>query len=785
MTTTTSAGRSETQSWPILYTAVALTTAATILLELALTRIFSAVFYFHFAFLAISIALFGLGAGGVLSYLLPQRGRPLYLRLGILSSATAMAVAASLAYILSRQGPGGFVDMAILYGAAAAPFILAGVIISLAMAETIQRVDRVYFADLLGAAAGCVLLIPLLDILGAPGTVLAAAVLYAAAAATWFGIARSISGRMAGAVLALALAALIGYTRQARLLDIRFAKNTSLENEVFVQWNSFSRVAVRKADHGGLQVSIDAGALSYIAPPDLERMNKRDDRMLRPYGPTFPYRIRPGAKTLIIGPGGGMDVARALASGSRDVTGVEINPIIARTVMQERFLNESGGIYLRPEVRIAVEDGRSFVRRTGETYQIIQATLVDTWAATAAGAFALSENALYTTEAFADYFGRLSPDGILSFTRWGYTPPRESLRLAALARAALEGMGEREFWRHVIVLREDVERIEEWGATDTVLFSRKPFSDADLAKARAAAAGEFELVYFPGDNNSPFAQLLKSTDPRGFYSKYPFDVSPVSDDRPFFFYTVQPRDLKNYLRSAVHENADYIINLAVPTLFWTLGISLLGTVVTLLLPPFVLGARLPPERGVMAFLPYFACLGAGYILIQVGLIQKLVLLLGHPTYSLTVAIFSMLVASGAGSFFSRRFVQDSSGRLIKVLFAVGIAVGLLAVLIAPVTYKAAGLGIELKIAVTVVLIAPAAFLMGIPLPSGLARLEAWRPASVRWAWSLNAASSVLGSGLAIFCALYVGLRNTLLIGAALYFLAALIVSASARRRLAH
>src|SRR5204863_2786152 len=179
------------------------------------------------------------------------------------------------------------------------------------------------------------------------------------------------------------------------------------------------------------------------------------------------------------------DVARAIAYGSRDITGVEINPIIAQTIMQERFPHLSQYLYTRPGVHIEVEDGRSFVRRSTERYQVLQATLVDTWASTAAGAFALSENNLYTSDAFYDYLSHLTDDGLLAFTRWGFDPPRESLRLVSLAIAALNGLGEHDAWRHVLVGREGGKaELEGWGAKDTVTISRKPLSDADIARAR-------------------------------------------------------------------------------------------------------------------------------------------------------------------------------------------------------------------------------------------------------------------------------------------------------------
>jgi predicted membrane-bound spermidine synthase len=637
--------------WGVLYSAVALTTMATLVLELSLTRIFSVVFYYHFAFLAISIALFGLGAGGVLSYYVGGEGKQLYRILGAVSAANAFSVVASLATVLSMAGGEGFWHFAAIYFVSSVPFVLSGITVSLAIATSIARVDRVYFFDLLGAAGGCLLLIPFLNILGGPGTVLASAVLFAAASAVWYGMAGSTGGRATGVALALALVSLVIFNKGAQVIDIRTAKGRVLGQEEFVKWNTFSRIAVTKQPDGGKLIAIDADATTGLSQFDLDNLSAGDRNALESDGPAFPYHLRPGAKTLILGPGGGWDVARAIASGSKDVTGVEINPIIANTIMRERYKEENKGLYLRPEVRLVVEDGRSYVRRTGERYQVIQATLVDTWASTAAGAFALSENNIYTVEAFEDYLRHLAPDGILCWTRWGFEPPRESLRLLSLARVALQKLGEYELWKHVIVVREKSDLIRGWGATDTVLISRKPFTTADIELARAIAAkGGFEEVYFPDTKHpSAFTGLLTAADPERFYASYPYDVRPVRDDRPFFFYTVQPGDVWTFVRDWTRLSADYKINMAVPTLFSLVGVSLLAVIVTLLLPPVLLKARLPREPGVPLFLAYFVCLGIGYILVQVGLIQKLVLFLGHPAYALTVVIFSMLVASGSGS----------------------------------------------------------------------------------------------------------------------------------------
>jgi hypothetical protein len=767
--------------WPQLYLGVAFTTLATLILELSLTRIFSVVFYYHFAFLAISIALFGLGAGGLFSYVVAGRGGNIFYKLGVLAVLNSVTVVASLVYILTRAGELANLTLAGVYFASALPFFFSGVVVSIAVAEGIRRVDRVYFFDLLGAAAGCLALVPFLNYFGGPNTVIAASVLLAVSAAIWYNLAGTLRGRAGAVTLALAFVALMAFNGKSHLIDIRYAKGRPLAQESFVRWNPISRIALLNPNSSDPEIVIDADASTGIPKFDLQRLTEAERANLLHEGPGFPYMLRPGAKTLVIGPGGGWDVARSLAGGTKDVTAVEINPIIARTIMQQRFAGLSHRLYFRPEVRLFVEDGRSFVRRSPEKYQVLQATLVDTWASTAAGAFALSENNLYTTDAFRDYLNHLTDDGLMVFTRWGFEPPRESLRLLSLAIQALGEVGEPQPWRHVVVLRDRAQNINAFGALDTVLIFRKPLADPDIALVKSVLGRtKLQALYIPGDAPSnAFGELLRSADPRTFWRNYRYNVTPVSDDRPFFFYTVQPRDILTFLEPG-GLSADYKINRALPLLFEVVGISVLAILVVLAFPPLLLGERLPADKGVRGFLLYFVCIGAGYILIQVALIQKFVLFLGHPTYALTVIVFSMLISSGLGSNCSRRLVGDggevnNTRRLSAVLVGVAAAVSALALLAAPVSEFGVGWPLPWKMLVTVCLIAPAGFLMGIPFPTGLMRLERQFPRAVRWAWALNAAASVFGSAAAICLAIYIGLRATVLTGAFLYLCALSVV----------
>ena len=773
-------------NWPLLYVAVSLTTLGALLLELSLTRIFSVVFYYHMAFLAISIALFGMGAGGVFSYVVAGWRGDLFRKAGVLSTVNCLFVTIAIITVLAQKEPPGNLELALIYFTNALPFFVTGTILSLVISDTVGRVNRVYFADLAGAAGGCLLLIPLLNQAGkagGPNTTLSVAVLFAAAAAIWFNLGRSRTGRVVSVGVALTFTLLVIVNSRTGWIDVRYAKGQKLQNEKFVRWNSFSRIALgEEREYHTPMIFIDADASTGIGNVDnydFEHLTPEQRQKLLYEGEGLPYVIRPGAKTLIIGPGGGWDVTRALASGSHDVTGVEINPIIATTIMREKFPDISHRLYFRPDVHIVVEDGRSFARRTDQRFQVIQATLVDTWASTAAGAFALSENNLYTSDAFHDYFSHLTDDGLLVFTRWGFDPPRESLRLLSLAMVALRELGESDPQNHVIVARAGgKELIQGWGAKDTVIFSRKPFSAEDIERARnGIEQARLTPVYLPGPGpKNHFRDLLTSPDPAKWMREYIFDVSPVGDNRPFFFYTVQPRDLWTFFTSASDKTADYKVNKAVPMLFASLIVSVAAVLIILLLPPLVLRARLPRDRSTRLFLPFFFFIGAGYILIEVALIQKFVLFLGQPVYALSCVIFTLLLSSGCGSFLSRRFIAGQDGRLKIALAAIAILVAILAVSIGAVLTGGVGLPTPVKILATIVMIAPAGFLMGMPFPTALGRLEERNSPAVRWAWSLNAASSVLGSVGALVCAIYMGLMQTLLVGGALYLCALLFLS---------
>jgi spermine/spermidine synthase len=836
---------------------VALVSATLLMTELALTRIFSVVMYYHFAFLAISIALFGLSASGVFAYV-ARRRLDRYSTDSLLSAESLIyAVTLIVAlFFLVRVRVGlnysqkNLALMLTVYALAALPFFTGGLVVTLAISRLSAQINAVYAADLVGAAAGCLILIPLLDRLGAPGVVLSAAALSIAAAALFS--PRASRARIAGRGALVLLVPIAGQLSGIAGFDVVDTKGHQGDRILFSKWNSFSRIGVYDRQHGDWSLSaaykgplpdtrfmdIDSAASTPILGlrPDLSnaqylryeltalayhivgaRYSLLDASRPRSSGDQLaagnpasappelggasarraeaaePRRRQPPASTgftaLVIGPGGGRDLASALVFGAARVDGVEINPIIANEVMRDRFREFSGGIYTNPRVRVTVDDGRSFVRRTPEKYDVIQASLVDTWAATAAGAYTLTENTLYTVEAFNDYLDHLTEGGVLTITRW----VADGLRLVSLAQAACEPRGWSVADRLAIVRQDRVA---------TFLLKRTPFTPEETAQLRAIASRlGFDVLYAPDERDAvrthgegearnviepakdvivggaataDYARLVLAADREHFYATYPWDIRPTTDDRPFFFHTTK---LEHQFDVAFGRTM--LFGNGLSALLTLLGIST-GLVALFVVGPLVLSARgASRPRGWLAWLAYFGALGAGFMLIEVSVLQRFVLLLGHPVYSLTVTLFSLLLGTGVGAAWSRRF-EAATLRRTGALGVTTVALLALGVILVatPIVAWAIPFSREVRMLVAVATLVPLGVALGIPMPTGLRMLSARAPHMVAWAWGMNGALSVLGATLAIFIAMNWGFRITLLAASATYLigLAALLAA---------
>jgi len=769
----------------VMLAGVSLISFSVLLLELALTRLFSVVLFYHFAFLAISIALLGLGAGGVFAHLLKPRlgqhdGRTILAACSLLNAVLIPAVLEVVLHVpVSLELTGGnFLRLTVIYLSAAVPFFLTGLELSVIFARQSSRVTALYGADLTGGAIACLAVVPLLNSMGAPGVVLVAALLSSVAGAVW---SERLSWRRAGVSLAALLAVLILVNSSAHWIDVVWAKGVRRKNVEFAEWNAISRVEVDRNADGSRVIVIDADANTYIMNSDPSRWaGSEGERRLMSAPSAVANELRPHGDYAIIGPGGGVDVLRALANGSPSVTGIEINPLIADTIMRRRYRDFSRRLYERAGVEVRIADGRSFIRNANRKFDVVEMTLVDTWASTAAGAFALSENSLYSTEAFREYFEHLKPDGMIAVTRWEFREPREALRVVSVAMEALGELGETDASGHFFILSEG--ELNEDGIPVTVLAKKAPFSPAEEAVLRGHLRRypKSKLLYSPSfPLPNVFTALLHSRDRRAFEKQYAYNITPVSDNAPFFFFTLKPEQIWRSLKGS--GAIDWKVNLGVAVLLMLLVISFLAVAAFLALPLILRGtAARKPVGGLL----YFAAIGLGYMLVEITFIQRFVLFLGHPTYALTVVVFLLLLSGGAGSVVSRRWIQ-SPGRLSLAVLTIALTLALYAAVLPALWNRLVGAPFAAKVAISVLVLAPLGFLMGMPFPAGVKLLSSHAgrgAAPIEWAWAMNGGASVLGSVLAMVVALEFGLTMTLLSGAAAYLLALLLETRLPRLR---
>jgi hypothetical protein len=701
-----------------LVAAIALVSFASLLLELSLTRLFSVVLFYHFAFLAISVALLGLGAGGVMAYLNRERLlRWTTPQLGLgLGLANSIMVVVALEVVLHAQvslllNSKNFWNLTATYLAAGVPFFFTGLLFAAVFAREERRIGLLYGADLLGGALACLVTVPVLNFMGAPNAVFLAACAMAISAALWAGLPEATMPRMwkFGRPAAIAIAALllvaIGVNHNGKLADIIYAKGRRRNESwmLYAKWNAISRVEVNQIGEAKYIV-IDADASTAIMNSDPKEWNTqawREEMMGAP--PAMANVLRPHGDFAIIGPGGGVDVLRAAGNGSPNVTCIEINPIIATTIMRGLYADYAYHLYEQPQVHMNVSDGRSFLRASHDRYDVVQMTLVDTWASTAAGAFALSENNLYTVEAFREYFDHLKPDGFIAITRWEFKEPREALRVVSQALAALPS-GPSEYVTNFIVISDGP--LDSDGRPVTVLAKKTPFTDAetDVVLANVAKNENLHVIYAAGRSAEqvrakgarmatseavwPFEQLISSAGVPGIYRQYgssmshfvatySYDITPATDNAPFFFFTLKTRNVVRDLLNHTGHGMDWNVNLGVVVLGMLLVMSVVAVLLFLIFPLVLLQSRQAFQtHDAREPSPSLAGLPAVVVLTGFAVItgmQRFVLFLGHPAYAWAATALVMVLAGATGNIAASWWVR-AKGRAIGVLAAAALCV---------------------------------------------------------------------------------------------------------------
>lgn len=781
---------------PATYAGLFAVTLATMMYEILLTRIFSVTMWYHFAFVAISVAMFGMTIGAVLVYLCPAYFAPsrTHQHLALASLCFALSIVVSiLIHFNTATVPEptveGIFALALTYMVASVPFLFSGISVCLALTAFRNQTGTLYAADLCGAAVGCLALIYTLELTDGPTAALVvaslagiAAVLFAAAPGGRPGLRRLVVS-CALILMAFAITHAVLVALKGPVLGLVKVKGTYEPPPLYEKWNSFSRVHVsdgramplgwaissaykprRPVDQLWLQIDSGAGMPLTAFDGDLTKLDHLKYDVVN-----VVHYLKRDATVLILGVGGGRDLLAALVFGQKAAVGVEINENVLKA-LNGRFGDFTGHLDRHPQLTFVSDEARSYVSRQRQTFDIIQASLVDTWAATAAGAYVLSENSLYTVEAWKIFLEHLAPHGVLTVSRWYFSAaPFQVARLTSLARTTLAELGVAHPRRHLVVVRymsPPGTGLSE--GVGTILVKREPFTDEELNTLEDVSnALGFEVMLSPRSAREPALAAI-ATGGFAVIAPVPLDLTAPTDDRPFFFH-VWP------LRLAFHPG------------WWTRGVSygegpvvVLGalllfvsglTVLCVFVPLTVKGGT-GALRGAGLWCLFFAAIGAGFMFVEISQMQRLIIFLGHPTYGLSVILFTLLVSSGIGSYVIGRMSDDGLGNAATVRLA--FLIGVLTIFGALTPYAMVafrGWTTSMRIVVAVLLLSPPGFFMGMAFPLAMRFAARRSPALTPWLWGINGATSVCASVLGIVLALGAGISVVFWSGVVAYMVA--------------
>ncbi|MBU3968483.1 MAG: hypothetical protein KKG76_14120 [Euryarchaeota archaeon] len=761
---------------------------AMLILQVSFIRILSVAQWYHFAFLVISIALFGMGAAGTFLSVYPEIMKRELTQL-IRSLTFVFSLSIVVSFLLVNNIPFDpfritwdrmqLLYIMVYYVVLSVPFFFAGMIITIALSR-MEDVGRIYFSSLLGAALGSIMVIPL-SVLGAKTVGLAAII-----AALFIPVSRNkrkLSLVFLGLLLLMTL-----YFPQINISpykSLSIALSYPDSELLYTQWDAHSRVDVMTGPmvryapglsytyQGNipeqLGITVDGDRLTAITRWD----GNTSSLTFIDYLPTsLPFHLNRG-KTLILETGGGLDILAALYYNATPITAVEPNRMISG--LMTRYGDFSGHLY--EKANIEVSESRSFARRSKEKYDVILLSLTGTSPAST-GIYALSENYVYTVEAFQDYMDRLSENGVLSITRYVLPPPRESVRIVSVAIEAMEKNGIKQPEEHIAVIRS-------WG-TITILIKKSRLTQEDITKLKEFSRDRrFDLVYLPGitiEETNVFNRFpepyyyqeisMLFRDRKTFYNEYLFDVSPVTDERPFFFHFFKVGKIVPTYESMGRKWQPFIEGgYLVPVIFLE---ALVLSLVFILLPLKKLG-KYQYKKGILV---YFLCLGLGFMFVEIIFIQKFILFLGNPIYAMSAVLFSLLLFAGLGSFYSERLKDPS-----KIIIALSFLIILYLIALPSVFNILLGQQVITRYMMSLLIIAPLGFLMGMPFPLGIRMAKRISPDLIPWAWAVNGCASVLGSILVIMVALSYGFSTVLILAAVAYMTALLFMLSSGLLRL--
>lgn len=752
--------------------------------EIAITRILSAVLYYHLAFLVISLSMLGLGSGGTWTYFsnkLKERADFFISFFALLSSVSiifALILVLFFPFKLSVSMK-SFFDLWFLYLICTPPFFFGGLSLSLLFFQLSQKIGRVYFFDLIGAGAGALFIVPLLYIFDAPTLIIIVAFL-TAFSSFLFGLNGGGRFKIISGIITTVFICLV-------FLNIRYGMiNVSSRDEInllYQKWTPVGRVIVYPPEENTiLSVGLSPNYKPKKYPQQLHiRIDTAAGTILEKVSgdlgdgvehlkydiTSLAHHVAPKAKALIIGFGGGRDILTAHLFGFKEIEGVEINPAM-KEIICHRFKNYSGKICEMENIKLLIGDGRHYVSQSPQNYySLIQLSLTDSFAATVAGAYAFSENSLYTKEAFIEYFRHLEKNGILTISRFVSDPDQETLRALSLCRAVLNELNIKHFEKNIMLFKAPFFYTNKF--VGNLMCKKIAFTDEEIRRTeKIATEMGFDLMYTPlTQRDNIFKDFILEKDVEKFFRSYPFIIEPPTDNQAFFFHALKLKDWWRALGFQTIESGQVHSYNSVFTLLTTLVVSLVFSLLFIFLPlVFRRNSFFIPNKEALRYILYFGFLGLGFMLIEISLIQRFSIFLGHPIYSMSIILFSLLLFSGIGSFFSGKMCMKVSGAIFALIFT-----GMVFWVSSFYFFSMQGLSIS-KSFLSILFLAPLGLFMGMPLPSGIRLLDQRDRRLIPWALGVNGITSTIGAVLALILYINFGFRITFLTALIIYLFAA-------------
>lgn len=772
-----------------IYFGLFIVSATVLVLEISLTRLLSVITWYHLAFFAISTGLLGLTTGAVTVYLRPKWFdiSKLYRNVAITCLFLSIAIPISLILILLIPIHHSFVLMGffsviVVTIVCIVPFYFAGIVISAVITKTNLSIGKIYASDLFGAGFGCLIALIGLELLSTTSLILLCSTAGAVSAISFalYNFNRRLIRISIVMLVILTTFSVFNNLSKFGIRPIIVKERIELVENIFLErWNSYSRILVLNKVSGAPQIS----SPSPITPQDIsniqypinidgnagtnirEYSEVNDIDHLRYDGTNTAYRLQKNGDVCIIGIGGGKDILGALLFGYNQIIGIDVNRVFIDLL--ENDFREFAGIADQEGVTLVADEARSYFARHELTCAIIQMSLVDTWAATGAGAFSLTENGLYTIEAWTIFLERLTDDGIFTVSRW-YNPDTlgETGRLVSLALATLieEGVDHPE--NHIALITS--------GNIATLLVNKQPFSQEEIDTLRGLISEyQFGSPIFPGV--TPENDLLKGImasrtidELRSVTKNAPYNFNPPTDETPYFFNLLKLDNIGIILNSSagvIRGNSIAILTLV------ALLVSLILLTITFIVIPLILKRRIEKtnfQSTLWSGALYFALIGAGFMFIEISLIQRLSVFLGHPIYALGILLFTIITSAGLGSFISEYLPLTRSPWVY--IFPVLTVVFLLLIipLLSMTTSNLEHIGIWEKALVSIGLIAPIGMLLGFFFPTGMRLFKRAADSETPWYWALNSIFGVLASALAVLISIFLGISTNILIAVACY-----------------